>query len=507
MSDNAERVDLPERTQLPGHARSKTWLLHMDAAEIIPLVFVMSRDQEAFRAEIEAIERWPQLILRLGTGRPKGWCREWLAMLQDGGKVRLSFSRSSDNRVLLKFDVPERNDTGRVTIEMTPSFGFLREEWERVTAALADPEDATAEFSSRLLDALPLGCVVPLPTEGPADCIAWIEEQLARRGQPLAESHEYARSEVLFDACEERLVLITYPARKDPPILHQSMGWVRVYVSGAFDSPLLSGVSLSPGLPPPRVVPLALDDLLDVARLSEIQPDRPGAEDRVRNGFAKAGTESLGWYQPYHQYDEQHWGIYLSVAPVLDLGHVLRDRLSSLGCTTPLDGFDLAMRLVLQHELFHARTETFALGLELSAKTPIYNRYSENVRKHVLGNDDALEEAIANYVARDNVSGLVALWRKARKWQPEHCQAVVGFIDELFRLSPPGYRHWALGASRATWRRLACQVDTGMLEPPEPLAPLEPMLKWPPNDLLGLSQMPLWLAGDHAIRRAETRKR
>jgi len=143
--------------------------------------------------------------------------------------------------------------------------------------------------------------------------------------------------------------------------------------------------------------------------------------------------------------------------------------------------------------------ETFVLGFEVSAGTPVFKLYRQAVYRHTRGTEHALEEAIANYVARERVCQLVDGWVRHRGWKKEHVDIVLGFIDDLYERSPPGYRHWYLAVKPMTWRRLAVQAISGDAEPQEPLRPLEPALQSLPDGLIELPQVPVRIVAEDAL--------
>ena len=495
MGDNSESMNMSAKSPPPGD-RTKAWLIITDVCDVFPGLFSLPDEEKECGPDLE---NCPRLVLWLAEkqGVPTDLPWKWRDILRHGGKGRLALSRSGD-KVLLKFEVLEQNETGNIQVEVMPSLRFLRSEWERLTAKAPNYDTVEKEFLERFLDALPAASLLRVPTDAYTVTTDWIEAQFTGKGRPLAESHVYGTSEVFVVLCEESRLLVSYMPSPPVPILQEWMTWVRDHVPAAFASPLLS-CATTPGTAPPGIVSVAIDDLFDTARLAEIQFDATDAEARLRNGFAEAGAEALGWYQPYHRYDEEHWGIYLHGPRVVDLGRALCDRLSAAGCPTPNDGFELAVRLVLEHELFHARMETFALGLELSGTAPIYLPYSERVYERTIRTDDALEEAIANFVAHERVDGFCAAWIKTRHWEQEHCRTVMEFIDELYNLSPPGYRNWSSAASPLVWRRLACQAAKGAVEVEGSLPPLEPILKSVSATVVELPQVAIFLAADAAL--------
>ncbi len=496
MTGNSNSLNESEITPRPD-PQDHPWVFVIDTTHFVQWVFSIPDEEEGYGPDGT---EWPSFLWHFAAMPQVRDQRlnDMIARLGGGGKIRLGFSRHHDTSVLVSFEVVELNATARIRIEVVPSLALLRQEWECATASSEDEVAVNREFSARILDALPVACLAPLPPDASSVSVDWIEEQLTSKGRPLSESHDYEASEVFVVLCEERRLLVSYVPPSPVSILHEWIAWVKRHVPDSFATPLLSCVT-PPRSAPPEVVPVAIDDLFDTGRLSEIQVDTAGAEARLRSGFEESGAEALGWYQPYHRYDEEHWGIYLHGPRILDLGRALRDRLAAVGCPTPNGGFELALRLILEHELFHARMESFALGLELSGRTPIYLRYNEQVYSRTVGTQDAMEEAVANFVARENINDCCTSWMKKPGWKAEHGSAVMDFIDELYRLSPPGYRDWDLAADPLFWRSLACQTATGAVEVEEPLPPLEPVLRSVPATVVGLPEVPIFLAGDAAL--------
>jgi hypothetical protein len=226
----------------------------------------------------------------------------------------------------------------------------------------------------------------------------------------------------------------------------------------------LSSSSKPPKLFSGSIVGVSLDDLWSPDGLSNIEVNTTEAEARLKSGFADCGTECLGWYQPYHVYDEWHWGVYLNSARIIDWGCVLRARLFRTGCPQPNAAYTIAVRLILAHEFFHARMETYALGQELFGRRPVFRPYSRAVYRPTFGTSQALEEATANFVARQEIRDLVSSWVDAGSWNQKGVAEVMDFIHMMYELSPPGYRDWHIAGDSRTWRRLAAQTLTGLLE-------------------------------------------
>jgi len=329
-------------------------------------------------------------------------------------------------------------------------------------------------------------------TLAPGERRRWIDEELTKKDQPLADDAGYAAAEAFLIDLERPVLLVSYCPRQQPQALPQWIDWVERHVPNAFSNPRATSVA-PPDPLDVRVVEVALDDLTDPSALGEIQVEVAEARDRLEKGFSKRGTEVLGWYQPYHTYAETYWGIYLNTAAIVDLGTVLRAQLSTAGCRQPSAAYTIAVRLVLAHEFFHAQVESFALGQEMFAQRPIFRPYNDVVYRGTFGTAQALEEAAANYVARRECQDLLSSWVATAGWRPSDIDEVMTFIHTLYDLSPPGYRDWYLAGDPNTWRRLAAQAMSGRCDPPGPYPPIELFLESLPTRSITLADVPVWM--------------
>ncbi len=325
----------------------------------------------------------------------------------------------------------------------------------------------------------------------PAKLNNWIELELARRGVQIKEclpDSAFLLREGLTGGYGLLVKRNSQPG--EDTLLQKWIDWSKATLPKVYRHPLLSKTRPPKTGDSPSSIEVSSQSIFNPLRYVEFEYDSTRAERRINRAVRILGTEAFGWYQPFHLYDEDNWGIYLRDRPLLDLAYALRERLDSSGSPRPNDAFELAARLVVEHELFHARLEFFALNQELTVGSAIYRPYDSNVyRKTVWSKSGALEEALANYVARECIKALVNSWRTPRSWNESGVIEAMSYIDEIFDASPPGYRDWRIGSDPLTWRKLASQVRFGRQKLEGHPAPMEAILKTLPGELLKLDQL------------------
>lgn len=218
----------------------------------------------------------------------------------------------------------------------------------------------------------------------------------------------------------------------------------------------------------------------------QLARDRDEVSRRTKELIAQHGVEAVGWYSPWHRYEEDVWGVYLHA-----------ERLEQLCFTAWLDAgryenvpYELAAALVVRHvydhEMFHARMEVAATFAEMTAGAPKLLQYQEAVYREHYGTSDCLEEALANYYAHRKLEGYLPYLCKA--YDRGAVYAVRNSIRDLMDLAPAGYRDWRLGDHAATWATLATQLCTGAPEgsPAGGALPIESLL----NDSIPVDFLP-----------------
>lgn len=227
----------------------------------------------------------------------------------------------------------------------------------------------------------------------------------------------------------------------------------------------------------------------------------------AKGRLQKFGFECIGWYQPHHIYSEETWGIYID-APRLDkTACSIAEDLRTDGMRRPTNALaaKLALMLVYQHELFHAKVEAALTWVELQSLQPKFRRYQTQVYNALKGTDDHLEEALANFSAWAWLSADAVVAQLTGKLNHDERQIVERVVRYHLDLSPPGYRRWPDGHRTAPWRTLATQMAQGTpnLSSSGHGLPIESMLREPlPFDYRPWDDVPCRFVGSGRIASA-----
>lgn len=219
-------------------------------------------------------------------------------------------------------------------------------------------------------------------------------------------------------------------------------------------------------------------------------------KDRKAHGF-----EAIAWFQPYHVWTEETWGIYFDAKKLDDLACSLIDDFKTNrvhGSSHSLAAL-LAFGLTYAHELFHAKVEAALSWQEINALQPRHQRYNKNVYHALRETPEWLEEALANWSAWD--------WFKTPDIQAvinrmsSNADGLDRVVEASLDLSPPGYQEWRLGRQPGIWRTFANQLSIGKpkTSPPSIGMPIESVLTGPlPYDFLA-TDIPVRFAGQGII--------
>ena len=222
--------------------------------------------------------------------------------------------------------------------------------------------------------------------------------------------------------------------------------------------------------------------------------------DDIQRDKQAHGFEAIAWFQPYHAYAEDTWGIYFNARKLDDLALSLWDDFRSQRVHgSHGDAARLAFGLTYAHELFHARVEAALSWLEVNALQPRHLRYKQRVYDALRETPDWLEEALANWAAWDWLQSAPVQALFARRIaNPESLQRIV---ESSLDLSPPGYRDWRVGHQPIAWRTFTTQLSTGQAKPSaQPIGlPLESTLLGPLPYDFGAGDIPLRFVGSGVI--------
>lgn len=201
-----------------------------------------------------------------------------------------------------------------------------------------------------------------------------------------------------------------------------------------------------------------LKDALDDLQLD--QDDYRDRVDDVRKDVKGQGFEAIAWFQPYHVWTEETWGIYFDARKLDDLALSFLDDFKSARVhgSHSLAAL-LAFGLTYAHELFHARVEAALSWLEINAQQPRHLRYKDRVYQALRETPDWLEEALANWSAWSwfKTPGIQSLVTR----MASNADGLDRVVEASLDLAPPGYQEWRLGHQPGTWRTFANQLSTG----------------------------------------------
>ena len=212
--------------------------------------------------------------------------------------------------------------------------------------------------------------------------------------------------------------------------------------------------------------------------LTDLQLEDNYYRERIegtKGALKKGGFEAIGWYQSFHIWDEQRWGIYIDAKMLDDYALTIYDdcRRKGLVCSMSLCGH-LAFGMVFHHEFFHAKIEAILTWVELTNGKPKYLRYKENVYQKLRGTDEWLEEALANW---NSFYWYLEFFDKKKILTESEQRLMKEVIEAELDMSPPGYNNWRSGSKVVNWRRIALQLSRGKAKIADNyLLPLEGLL-------------------------------
>ena len=375
----------------------------------------------------------------------------------------------------------------------------------------SQPDSTVLSF----LHAFPQGLPVALHKSDPAA----VERAALRTLQAAsADSHFLPSSEGHFDVLvatanpNNITAVITWTPYHGLPRYPEIRSAVERRLPMAFSKPRQTGAN-PPHSPPQNADPLdelasaggfdplaadwldAFDDLADYNF-----PDRHDRAKRSRETVLTRGFEAIAWYQPFHIYMEDDWGIYFDAEKLDDIVCLFSADLRSEGLRTMADAMASQMMfgMIYSHEIFHARVEAVMSWMELTTGQSRYLRYKNNVYHPAMQDPGSLEEALANWCgwtfcqSEAIVMTIAGVLNEAEKVKFDR------IVADTLDLSPPGYNQWRLGDSRETWRVLATQMALGKAKMPSPGIglPIESLLRDPLPFDLSAADIPLRFVGN-----------
>ena len=221
----------------------------------------------------------------------------------------------------------------------------------------------------------------------------------------------------------------------------------------------------------------------------------------IRKILEVQGIEAIAWFQPYHVWTEETWGIYFDAQKLDDIARSFLDdfksaRIHGSHCLAA----SLAFGLTYAHELFHARVEAALSWMEINIMQPRHLRYKEHVYQALRETPEWLEEALANWSAWDWFKQSPDIQSQITRMGLS-AEKITCIVEDSLSFSPPGYSQWRLGHEPTTWRTFANQLWTACpkIDATSIPLPLESILRAPPPYDFQSADIPVRFAGDGII--------
>lgn len=382
--------------------------------------------------------------------------------------------------------------------------------WEEAAIAMTDLQQHPPIPAERLLPHLSKAAIFPVAKNPRPNAIEReATKAIAESGWPTARDGTYVGVLSIPDG-QQRLGLVTWEPYCGPPSYPEVRWTVQRRLPHALHKPRFTAKcppksdTGAPSLEDIRVV-TGLDpggpDWID--GVDDLQLDQGNFRqrvDQIRRDLNAHGFDVIAWFQPYHLWTEETWGIYFDAYKLDNLALSFLDDFKAQRIHgSHSDAARLAFGLTYAHEIFHARVEAALSWLEVNALQPRHLRYKQRVYNALRETPDWLEEALANFSAWDWFrSGPVQALFSSRMPTLDGLQRVV---ESSLDLSPPGYRDWRAGHQAATWRTFATQLTTGSPKQTSPAIglPLQSTLKGPLPYDFHAADIPLRFVGRGVI--------
>ena len=233
--------------------------------------------------------------------------------------------------------------------------------------------------------------------------------------------------------------------------------------------------------------------------------NRGRAGAKAKMAVRSRGFEALGWYQGFHQFAEDSWGIYIDAEALDDAVCGFSADLRAAGLHTFTDAIaaQVIFGMLYEHEKFHALVEARLSAAELTTGKARYLGYKKDVYRPLLLSDACVEEALANFAAWSWMQTEAILLRISATLHQGEAAVLTRVAEIWLDLSPPGYNKWRIGQGWEAWRRLASQMATARLTKPIPgtLLPVEGLLKAETPFDMRAADVPLYFVGTGEVAR------
>lgn len=198
--------------------------------------------------------------------------------------------------------------------------------------------------------------------------------------------------------------------------------------------------------------------------------NRRQAGARAKREVQSRGFEAFGWYQGFHQFAEDSWGIYIDAEALDDAVCGFSSDLRAAGLHTFTDAIaaQVVFGMLYEHEMFHALVEARLSSAELTTGKARFQGYKQNVYRPLLLSDACVEEALANFAAWSWMQTEAILLRISATLHLDEAVVLTRVAELWLDLSPPGYNKWRIGQGWEAWRRLSSQMATGRPTKPIP---------------------------------------
>ena len=233
--------------------------------------------------------------------------------------------------------------------------------------------------------------------------------------------------------------------------------------------------------------------------------NRRQAGAKAKMGVQSRGFEAFGWYQGFHQFTEDSWGIYIDAEALDDAvcGFSSDLRAGGLHMFTDAIAAQVVFGMLYEHEMFHALVEARLSSAELTTGKARYLGYKKDVYRPLLLSDECVEEALANFAAWSWVQTEAILLRISATLRRDEAAVLTRVAELWLDLSPPGYNKWRTGQGWEAWRRLGSQMATG--RPTRPISgtllPVEGLIKAGLPFDMRATDVPLYFVGTGQVAR------